>query len=133
MGGVVSPGAVLMEIVPVHDRLIIEAAVSPQDIDNVRAGLAAGVKFTAFNQREVTEIQGVVTYVAADIFEDSKSEESYYKARIEVEDSEILRLGDRRIQPGMTADIVIRTIDRRPIDYLLEPLISSARKAWRES
>ena len=133
VGGVVSPGAVLMEIVPVHDRLIIEAAVSPQDIDNVRAGLAAGVKFTAFNQREVPEIQGVVTYVAADIFEDSKSEESYYKARIEVEDSEILRLGDRRIQPGMTADIVIRTINRRPIDYLLEPLISSARKAWRES
>lgn len=133
VSGVVSPGSVLMEIVPINDHLIIEVSVDPQDIDRVKLGLEAGIKFSAFNQREVPEILGTVTYVAADSIKDDTTGMSFYKARVEVEERQIQRLGEREIQPGMVADVVIRTGSRTPMDYILEPLISSFRKAWREA
>ncbi len=134
LGGVIAPGAVLMEIVPVNDRLVIEAAVIPKDIDNVQVGLEAGIQFSAFSQHEAPQILGKVTYIAADILENEKTGELYYKAKIEVDDDQIARLGqERKILPGMMADVIIFTGSRRPIDYLLEPLVVSFRKAWRET
>ena len=131
-GGVVAAGETLLEIVPAADRLIVEAKVRPEDIEGVRVGLAAGVKFSALKQRSTPEVNGVVRYVAADIVEDPRSGVAYFVSRIEVSDEELKRLGGIRIQPGMFAEVFIRTGERTPAQYLLQPLLDSFRRAWRE-
>ncbi|KPJ92973.1 MAG: hypothetical protein AMJ53_08325 [Gammaproteobacteria bacterium SG8_11] len=132
IGGVVRPGEILLEIVPEKDRLIIEAKLDPQDIDRVKVGLSSGINLTAFNQRNTPEIKGTVAYVSADIFEDQKTGMPYFIARIEVAEEEIDRLKDKKLQPGMLADLFIRTGERTFAEYLFEPLVYSFKKAWLE-
>jgi HlyD family type I secretion membrane fusion protein len=131
-GGVVGPGEVMLEIVPTNDRLVIEARVRPEDIDRVYVDLPAVVKLTAFDQRTTPELNGNVVYVSADIIEDPKAGVSYFTTKIEVPEQELQRLDGKVIQPGMTADVFVRTRDRTFMDYLLEPLIRSFNMAWRE-
>ncbi len=132
VGGVVGPGATLLEIVPDDDDLIVEARIEPRDIDDVRPKLPAGIRFTAFNQRTTPEIKGEVQYVSADALQDPKTGQAYFVARIGVVDSETNRLGDKRLQPGMMAEVFIRTGERTAADYLLQPLRDSFRRAWME-
>lgn len=131
-GGVVAPGEVLLEIVPTDERLMIEAKVRPQDVDRVRAGLAAGVKLSAFDQRTLPELEGSVSYLSADILEEERTGQSYFLVRIEVSEGELSRLGGQKIHPGMLADVFVRTGDRTFLAYLLDPIASSFNKAWRE-
>ena len=132
IGGVVGPGETLLELVPDNDALIVEARVEPKDIDTVRQELPAGIKFTAFNQRKTPELNGVVRYVSADALQDPQTGQAYFIARVEVSESEVGRLGDKRLQPGMMADVFIRTGERTPADYLLQPLRDSFSRAWLE-
>nr|WP_067292508.1 HlyD family type I secretion periplasmic adaptor subunit [Marinobacterium profundum] len=132
IGGVISPGQTLLQLVPVNDKLIVEARINPQDIDKVRTGLPAGIKLTAFNQRTTPELAGELRYVSADALQDPQSEMIYYVARIEVSRQEIKRLGEKPIQPGMAAEVFIRTGERTMADYLLQPLQDSFRRAWLE-
>jgi len=132
IGGVVGPGDTLLDIVPDNDELIVEARLDPRDIDNVLPGLPAGIKFTAFNQRTTPELAGTVKYVSADALQDPQTGLAYFVARIEVPEDEVVRLGEKRLQPGMTADVFIRIGERTPADYLLEPLQASFRRAWLE-
>jgi HlyD family type I secretion membrane fusion protein len=132
IGGVVSPGETLLQLVPLNDELIVEARVDPQDIDKVRLGLPAGVKFTAFNQRTTPELAGTLSYVSADALHDQQANTSYFVARIEVAEDEVERLGERQLQPGMMADVFIRTGERTMADYLLQPIRDSFRRAWLE-
>lgn len=130
-GGVVAPGEVLLEIVPADDLLMVEAKARPQDVDRIRPGLPAGVKLSAFDQRTLPELEGSVTYLSADIIEDDRTGQSYFLVRIEVPESEFARL-DGQIQPGMLADVFVRTGERTFLGYLLDPITASFAKAWRE-
>ena len=132
IGGVVAPGATLLEIVPGNDRLIIEARIDPADIDDMRIGLPAGIKVTAFNQRNSGELAGELYYVSADVLQDSQTGQSYFTAKIKLLESELDKLIDRRLQPGMMAEVFIRVGERTPIEYLLQPLKDSFRRAWLE-
>ena len=127
-----APGATLLELVPVNDRLIVEAQVNPQDIDKVEVGLPAGILLTAFNQRNTPELRGEVHYVSADVLQDPQSGIYYYTARIEVPEVEVKRLSDKHLQPGMMAEVFVRTGERTMANYLLQPLRDSFRKAWLE-
>jgi HlyD family type I secretion membrane fusion protein len=132
-GGVVGPGEVLMEIVPSSDRLIIEARVAPQDVDRVRVGLPAGVKLHAFNARTTPELQAAVTYVSADAAVDQRTDTSWFMVRLDFSPESLRQLGtERRVMPGMQADVFIRTGERTFLGYLMQPLIDSFDKAWRE-
>lgn len=131
-GGVISPGEVLMEIVPDADKLVIEARVQPSDIDRVSTGQATGIKLHAFNQRVMPELNGQVSYVSADAVTDPRSELSFFLVRVDVPAAELQRLGDARVMPGMQADLFIRTGERTFLAYLLEPLKDSFSKAWKE-
>lgn len=134
VGGVIAPGETILELVPSDDRLIVEAKVAPIDIDDVKLGLEAGVRFSAFNQRTTPELIGQLTYVSADILENQKSGELYYLARIEVNEIELSRLESTKVvQPGMPADVMIKTGERTLFDYMVEPLLANFRKALRES
>lgn len=131
-GGVIGPGEVLMELVPVADRLVIEAKVAPSDLDRVLVGQLAGIKLHAFNSRTTPELNGSVTYVSADAITDPRTELSYFIVKLDVSREELARLGEQKIQPGMQCDVFIRTGERTFLGYLMEPLSDSFRKAWRE-
>lgn len=132
-GGVVAPGEVLMEIVPSSDRLIIEARVAPQDVDRVMVGLPAGIKLHAFNSRTTPELDATVSYVSADAAVDPRTEASWFLVRLEVSPESMALLGaERRVMPGMQADVFVRTGERTFFGYLIQPLADSFDRAWRE-
>jgi len=132
VGGVIGPGDTLLEIVPDNDDLIVEARLDPKDIDHVRPDLPAGIMVTAFSQRNTPELSGFVKYVSADALMDPQTGKTFFVARVFVSESEVRRLGERRIQPGMLAEVFIRVGERTPAEYLLQPLRDSFRRAWRE-
>jgi HlyD family type I secretion membrane fusion protein len=132
IGGIISPGQTLLELVPINDSLIVEAKIDPQDIDNVRLGLPAGIKLTAFNQRNTPELAGEVVYVSADSLIDERSGTTYFVSRVQVSEDEVKRLQGRELQPGMMTEVFIRTGERTMADYLTKPLRDSFRKAWLE-
>jgi HlyD family type I secretion membrane fusion protein len=131
-GGVIGPGEVVMEVVPSADQLILEGKVLPADIDRIAVGQRVGVKVHAFNSRSTPELTGALTYVSADATVDPKSDLSYFVVKATVPESELARLGDQRVQPGMQADLFIVTGERTFMGYLLDPLVDSFNMAWRE-
>lgn len=132
VGGVVPPGGTLLEVVPDEDSLIVETKIDPKDIDRVKPGLPAGIKFTAFNQRTTPEINGELQYVSADSLQDPQTGLSYYLARVEVPPNETKRLKDNELLPGMMADVFIRSGERTMAQYLIQPLRDSFQRAWLE-
>lgn len=132
LGGVIRAGETILEIVPEADRLVVQAQVRPLDIDNLVVGQEAAVRITAFKQRSAPTLNGQLAYVSADAITDARSGESYYQARIEIPASEIERLGGQRLQPGMPAEVIVKTGARTALQYLVQPILESADRAWRE-
>jgi HlyD family type I secretion membrane fusion protein len=133
IGQVLQPGETILEIVPSDDVLIVEAAIRPVDRDDVLIGMPADVAFTGFSQRITPKLTGEVIYVSADSMVDEKTGAAFYIARIAVSDDEVKRLNGRTLQPGMPADVFIKTGARTPLNYLLKPLNDSISHAWREN
>jgi membrane fusion protein, type I secretion system len=132
VGGVITTGEVLMLIVPESDALEAEVKVQPQDIDQVRLGQTAILRFTAFNQRTTPELNGEVNRVSADVAEDQKTGARYYTVRIAIPASEIERLKGLKIVPGMPVESFIQTSPRTVISYLVKPLHDQISRAFRE-
>jgi len=132
-GGVIKPGEAVLDLVPIGTRLVIEARVRPDDIDLVKTGQGAHVRVTAFNQRDMPAMQGIVLTVSADSLVDERSGEPHYVALIKIEDHELVKLGSAKLLPGMPAEVMINTGTRSMLDYLLEPLLRTLRRAMRES
>ncbi|MFE1599495.1 HlyD family type I secretion periplasmic adaptor subunit [Methylobacterium sp. ID0610] len=132
VGGLVTPTEPAMLIVPEADELAVEVRIQPKDIDHVHIDQAAILRFSAFSLRTTPEISGVVDRVAADVTQDQKTGQSFYKARIRVPEAERARLGDLRLVPGMPVDAFLKTGDRTVLSYLTKPLMEQIAKAWRE-
>jgi len=132
IGGVINAGEQLMLIVPSTDNLIVEAKFAPQDIDQVKIGQRAVVRFTSFNQRTTPELNGVVTRVSADTTVDQRTSAPYYTLRISLSREEIARLGEVTLVPGMPVESFIQTGDRKVISYLMKPLSDQVMRAFRE-
>jgi HlyD family type I secretion membrane fusion protein len=133
LGGVVRPGEPIVDIVPLADELIIEAQVSPNDIDIVSPGLTARVTFSTL-RRDLPQIDGTVLRVSADALVEEKTGATYFKADVSVprETLELLNIEDK-IVPGIPADLMIVTETRTILDYLIQPLQDSMRKAFKEA
>jgi HlyD family secretion protein len=133
VGGVITPnGEPLMLIVPKADALTVEAKIAPQDIDQVRVGQKAVLRFSAFNQRTTPELTGAVSLVSADITKDEKTGNSFYTVRIGLTAAEIARLNGLTLVPGMPVESFIQTGERTVMSYLTKPLADQLTKAWRE-
>ena len=132
VGGLVTPAEPAMLIVPDADRLTVEVHVQPQDIDSVRLGQRAVVRFSAFNARTTPEIDGTVTRVSADVTADQKTGQSYYTARIGLSVEELTRLGEVRLVSGMPVEAHLQISERTVLSYLVKPLSDQFAKAWRE-
>ena len=131
-GGVVGPGAPLMDLVPRQDRLIVTARVRPEDIDVVRPGLSADVNLLPYNQRRVPRLKGTVAHVSADRLVDKRTDQPYYAAKISVQDPRIAEIGGIRIIPGMPAQVFIKTGRGTVALYALKPLLDSFNNAFHE-
>lgn len=132
IGGVIAPGETILEIVPTNDQLIVEAKIQPRDIDNIKIGQSADVKFIGFKQRTAPVLEGGVVYESADRLVNERTGEPYYLVRVVVPDKELARLGEHLLQPGMPADVMIKTGERTALQYLFQPLLDNLSYAWHE-
>lgn len=132
-GGVIAPREPVMEIVPDQRHLIIEARVGPDDIEEVRQGMTADVRLTPYHQRSTRLLVGTVTYVSADRLVDEATRAPYYTAYVEVDPQSLKAERHVSLHPGMPAEVFVRTRERSALDYLLEPVTNSLRRAGRES
>ena len=132
IGGVVSPGESLMEIVPQDDDLIVNAKVSPNDIDNVKVGQTAEVRLTALNLRSTPSIYGVVVSISGDRIEDPRLTDSFFLARIEISEVEQKKLEGMKLTAGMPAEVLIKAGERTALDYLLKPMTDAFVKGLNE-
>lgn len=131
VGGVISAGQMLMEIVPVTDKLVVQATIDPLDIDQVSQGQDAQVWLSALNRRSQKPIDGIVQTVSADRLIDPQTGAAYYTARVELDRTEIAK-GTMPLQPGMSAEVMIRTGQRTSLDYLLSPITQFISRGMRE-
>ena len=132
VGGVITAGEPIMLIVPQSEQLQVEAKVPPQDIDQLRIGQPAILRFVAFSQRTTPELDGTVTRISADVSEDTKTGSRYYTIRISVPDNEVARLGAVKLVPGMPVEGLIQTSPRTVMSYLVKPFRDQLARAFRE-
>ena len=131
IGGVVKAGEVLLQIIPDHDALIVQAHVSPHDMDRMHAGMRAEVRFSSFKSSLLPIISGRVESVSRDrLLEESANRQPYFLAQVVVDDiPEELR---DVIVAGMPADLVFPTGERTVLNYLVRPLQDRLHGAFRE-
>lgn len=141
-GGVVASGAVILELLPVDDELVIEARVSPNEISRVKEGQDALVRLTALDQRLTPMIEAKVVYLSADAVSDidparrlepKLSSRDSFVARVALDQRDLRsKTDDFRPTPGMPADVYIRTGERTFLDYIMRPVLDSFSRAFRE-
>ena len=134
VGGVIAPGAPLMEIVPDGDRLQIAAQVAPQDIDKILPGQETLIRFSVFGTRRTPETDGEVRQVSADAMTDEATGLPYYLVTIEIPEGDELSalLNGATLVPGMPVEAFIHTGSKPAISYLLKPLSDSMARSMRE-
>ena len=129
---VISPGAPIMYVIPQDQPLVIAARVDTINIDQVRIGQDASLRFTVFDQRTTPEIFGYVSRISADVIQDEITGLSFYAVELLPKTDELDKLGDEVLLPGMPVEAFIKTGDRSPLDYLTKPLTDYFARAFRE-
>lgn len=132
IGGVITPGEPILDIVPQKEELVIDAQISPIDIDRVNVGLLAEVRFSSFKQALTPKMQGKVINLSADHLTDEKTGMSYYQARIELMPDSYAKLGNLELVPGMPAEVFINTGERTVFEYLMQPISNAFARAFIE-
>lgn len=133
VGEVITEGETIMLIVPDDEALGIRAKISPNDVDDLRPGQPARLRFSAFNMTTTPEINGTVSWIAADQTEDERTGETYYTIRVAASDGELARLAGSEVIPGMLVEVFIQTKSRTMLSYLTKPLVDQAMRMFRES
>ena len=132
IGGVIRAGDTVMEVVPDSDDLQIEAKLQPNDIDQVRKGQQAFVRFSAFNQRVTPQLIGQVSYVSPDTTSDKQTNMSYFTVRIMLPEEERRRLAGLQLSSGMPAEVFMQTGSRTMLSYLFKPILDQFQRAFVE-
>jgi epimerase transport system membrane fusion protein len=131
-GSVILAGHPILDIVPQQEELIIEAQVSPIDIDRVHKGLKAEVRFSAFKQALVPKVQGKVINLSADRLTDERTGNIYYQAHVELLPESYGKLRGFDLVPGMPAEVFINTGERTVFEYLVQPITNAFARAFIE-
>lgn len=133
VGGVVRAGEPLMDIVPVQRKLIFDVKLDVKDIDEVKIGAEAEVRLSALDQRTTPLITGTVEYVSPDRLIDEASRLPYYAVRVVADEESLQKAVGLRIQPGMAAEVFVKTTERTLLEYWLEPVTTVMRRTMRET
>lgn len=133
IGGFLSAGEAAMNIVPTRDMLTVEMRVKPADVDQVSVGQAARLRFSAFNQRTTSEIEGNVESLSPDVSVNEQTGETWYSARIAISPEQRAKLGELVLIPGMPVEAYIRAEPRTALAYLMKPITDQMERALREN
>lgn len=120
VGAVITPGQEIMSIVPDVGKLVVTARLSPMDIDRIRVGQEAEIRFAVF--KDAYTVTGVLQTVSADSLIDELSGQPYFEAKVALLETDLALLGDEKLIPGMPADVLIKTGSRTLLGYLTSPL-----------
>ncbi|MGI1794268.1 HlyD family efflux transporter periplasmic adaptor subunit [Acinetobacter variabilis] len=134
LGGVVPQNGKLMTIVPLDEKLLVEARISPRDIAFIRPDQEALVKITAYDYSIYGGLKGKVTVISPDTLRDEvKQDQFYYRVYIRTDSDKLRNAAGKEfnITPGMVASVDIRTGAKTVMDYLIKPF-NKAKEALRE-
>ncbi|WP_150291403.1 HlyD family type I secretion periplasmic adaptor subunit [Sphingobium estronivorans] len=137
VGGVIAAGQKLMDIVPDHAGLVIESRISPDDIDDLKVGQKAQIRFNSLHERDLPIMDGQITRLSADSFQDEKTGQSYYTADVTVPSKEMEAIRAKRgqnfnLKAGMPVQVLVPLRARTALQYALEPLTQSLWLSFRE-
>jgi HlyD family secretion protein len=137
VGGVIEPGAKLMDIVPDKAPLVIEARLRPSDADDLHVGMKVEARFTGAHQRGLPILTGELTKLSADSFTDEKTGAQFFEGEATVPLSEMKKLeaakgADYALRPGLPVQVLVPLKSRTALDYLVSPLSDTLWKSFRE-
>lgn len=133
-GGVVSPGQKIMDIVPAVENVVLDAHIPPHVIDRVRTGDDVAIRFSTFAHSPQLVVDGKINSISGDVISEQTmgGTVSYYLARVSLTKEGTEKLGDRNLQPGMNAEVLIKTGERSLLTYLLHPLTKRIAASMKE-
>ena len=134
VGGVIPAGQRLMEVVPGDEALLLEAQIAPHLIDRVAPGLLTDVRFSTFAHSPSLVVKGEVQSVSADLLTEQTAmgPMSFYLARVRITPEGMKDLGRHQMQPGMPAEVIIKTGERTVLTYMLHPLTRRIAASMKE-
>jgi HlyD family secretion protein len=133
VGGIVGAGEQLMLIVPVNDKLFVEAHIARNDIDQVTPGQPAILRLSAFNKQTTPELTGILVKVSPDLSVDERTGTAFYTARIALPAVEVARLDRLVLAPGMPVEVFLPSTRRTILSYLIKPVSDQIERSFRES
>ncbi|MBL0720277.1 HlyD family type I secretion periplasmic adaptor subunit [Piscinibacter sp. Jin2] len=131
-GAVVGAGQKIMDIVPGDEALVLEAQVPQHVIDRIAPGKLVDVRFSAFAHAPQLVAEGRLDSLSRDILIDEVTRLPYYLARISLTEAGLKTLGRHQLQPGMGAEVLIKTGERSVLTYLLHPLTKRLAASLKE-
>jgi membrane fusion protein, epimerase transport system len=131
-GAIVRPGESIAEIVPHDTKLAIEAQIRPEELNHVQLDQPARIKFTAFKYRNTFMVTGKVTYVSADRLVDRSTNMPYFGVTIVADPESLSSIAGLNLQAGMPAEVYIEGSKQTPLQYMLEPITSTLRRAGKQ-
>lgn len=132
LGGVIAPGEPILEVIPLGNTMEFTLRVDPHSIDQVWQGQSAKVTLSAFDPQSTPQLAARVTQISPDVVRDATTGQSYYRVDLEVPGAELARLGEVELLPGMPIEAFLETGERSVLAYLMQPLSSHLRRAFRE-
>jgi len=137
IGGVISPGDRLMDIVPDKAKLVVEAHVAPKDADDIRVGKPVEIKFPSIHDRHLRATKAILTKLSPDAFVDEKTGASFFLAEASLTPESVKALatadqGAFELKPGLPAQILIPLRKRTVLQYLMDPITDSLWRSFRE-
>jgi protease secretion system membrane fusion protein len=134
VGGVVSPGQRLMDIVPQGEALLVDAKIPPHIIDKVHTGQTVEVRFSTFANSPGLVLDATLLSLSSDVVNEQTpmGMQMYYLARVQISPKGTAALGSRVMQPGMPAEVLIKTGERTFMTYLLHPLTKRIAASMKE-
>jgi protease secretion system membrane fusion protein len=132
VGGVISPGQKIMDIVPGDETLLLETQIPPHLIDRVQPGFETDVRFSSFAHSPSLVVPGKVLSISNDLLTNEQTGAHYYLARVSVTAEGVKKLGKRQMQAGMPVEVVVITGERSMLTYLLHPLLKRIAFSMKE-
>jgi HlyD family type I secretion membrane fusion protein len=132
VGEAIGPRAPILDVVPEHEKLVVEARIHPEDIDHVHKDSAAEVRLSAFDARSVPLLPAKVMVISADRVTQTDTGESWFVATVEVDAASLKNYPQIHLRAGMPAELFVTTPARTLFEYLLKPLSQFSRRAMRE-
>ena len=132
IGGVISPGSILMEIVPENDNLLIESQIRPEDADGVHAGASVDVRVSGSGSKRTKRLLGTVAFISADRVTDRLRGNSYFMLRAQIPRSAFETATERTLYPGMPVELFVNKGQRTVFEYLVGPLIEFFSRSFKQ-